>query len=229
MPLVLAFLFLMAACSRAPQPTATPTLIPEAPRNLPTIAATAIPTAAATRAPLPPAVISIAPDRGEEQLLAAPITITFDQTMDPASTSAAFSIEPKVAGEVQVRDNRLIFSPTERLKRGAEYRVNLAASARSSTGLPLVQPVSFKFKTAGFLQVTDVQPADGTAGVPVDATLTVAFNRPVVALGGPTASALQPLIITPTVSGAGEWITTSIYRFTPTAGLAASTDYTVTV
>ncbi|MEJ5199954.1 MAG: Ig-like domain-containing protein, partial [Anaerolineae bacterium] len=226
---VLAILFLTAACGRAPQPTATPTPIPEAPRGLPTAAATAIPTAAATRAPLPPAVIGIAPDRGEEQLLSAPITITFDQPMDPASTSAAFSIEPKVPGEVQVRDNRLIFSPTERLKRGAEYRVNLAASARSATGLPLPQPISFKFKTAGFLQVTSVQPADGAAGVPVDATLLIAFNRPVVALGGSAGSAPLPLIITPTVAGAGEWITTSIYRFTPKAGLVASTSYTVTV
>ncbi|MCX7670901.1 MAG: Ig-like domain-containing protein, partial [Anaerolineae bacterium] len=229
--LALAFLFLVTACSRAPQPTATPTPVPEAPRGLPTGAATArapaVPTA--TRAPLPPAVIGIAPDRGEEQLLAAPITITFDQPMDPASTAAAFRIEPKVSGEIQVKDNRLIFAPTERLRRGAEYQVSLQASARSAAGLPLLQPVSFKFKTAGFLQVTSVQPADGAAGVPVDATLVVAFNRPVVALGAPAASAPQPLIITPTVAGAGEWLTTSIYRFTPRAGLAASTDYTVTV
>ena len=38
-----------------------------------------------------------------------------------------------------------------------------------------------------------------------------------------------PLVITPTVAGAGEWITTSIYRLTPSSRLAASTDYTVTV
>ncbi len=237
----IALLFL-ASCGRGPQPqpTATPSPGPQAPRDLPTaVPATAAPTP--TRAPLPPAVVGITPDRGEEHLLAAPVMITFDQPMDPASTASAFSIEPKVSGEVQVKGNQLIFSPTERLKREAEYRVNVAASARSAAGLPLPQPVSFKFKTAGFLRVTNVQPANGAAGVPVDAALIVAFNRPVVPLGsslppksggqggGDQAGPTLPLVITPTVSGAGEWIATSIYRFTPTGGLAASTDYTVTV
>ena len=105
-------------------------------------------------------VVSTSPDRGQEQLLAAPVTITFDQPMDAASTSAAFSIEPKASGDVRVKGNQLIFSPTERLKRDAEYVVNVGATASSAAGLRLTEPVSFKFKTAGFLQVTDVQPAD---------------------------------------------------------------------
>ncbi len=216
----------LANCGRAPQPTPTA----EPPRTLPTptTAATATP----TPAPLPPVVIGITPDRGEEQVLAAPVTITFDQPMDAASTSAAFSIEPQVPGEVQVKGNQLIFAPTERLQRAAEYRVRLDASARSAAGLPLSQPVSFKFKTAGFLQVTGVQPAPQAVDVPVDTVVVVAFNRPVVAMGAPASSresAPQPLIITPTVTGTGEWLTTSIYRFTPTGGLAAATAYTVTV
>ncbi len=225
-------IFFLTSCGRGPQaqPTATPSPIPapkvEGRGGEPVVAAaTAAPTP--TRPPLPPAVIGITPDRGEEQLLAAPVTVIFDQPMDPASTASAFSIEPKVPGEVQVKGNQLIFSPTERLKRETEYRVNVAASARSASGLPLPRPVSFKFKTAGFLQVTDTQPARGAAGVPVDTSLIVAFNRPVAPLG--QAGPPLPLIITPTVSGAGEWITTSIYRFTPAGGLDASTDYTVTV
>ena len=239
--LAILVLFLAAGCGGAPQP-APPTSEPPLTisRIVPTVAATAIPTP--TRAPLPPMVIGIAPDRGEEQVLDAPVTITFDQPMDPASTGAAFSIEPKASGEVQVKGNQLIFSPTGRLQRGAEYRVSLSATASSAAGLRLPQPVSFKFKTAGLLQVTSVQPAPAAVGVAVDAALVVAFNRPVVALppfpptlGGQGGPAL-PLVITPTVAGAGEWITTSIYRFTPfpptlggQGGLAASTGYTVTV
>lgn len=218
------------------QPTPAPTVEPA--RNpAPTSARAAsapldTPAPTPTRQPLPPTIVSIAPDRGEEQVLAAPVIITFDQPMDEASTSAAFSIEPKVPGEVQVKDNRLIFSPTERLKRGAEYQVMVSATASSAAGLRLPGPVSYKFSTAGFLEVASVQPADQSEGVPVDATLVLAFNRPVVPLDlnpASTAGALAPLVITPTVAGKGEWITTSIYRFTPTGALVASTGYTVTV
>ena len=73
-----------------------------------------------TRAPLPPTVVSVTPDRGEEAVLAAPVVVTFDQPMDPASTGAAFAIEPKVPGEVKVQGDALTFSPTEPLQRGTE-------------------------------------------------------------------------------------------------------------
>jgi len=176
-------------------------------------------------------VVAITPDRGEEQLLTAPVTIVFDQPMDPASTASAFSIEPAVPGQVKVEGNRLIFSPTERLKRGAEYRVNLAQTATSAAGQPLPYPVSFRFNTVGFLEVTGTQPARGATEVSVDTSITVAFNRPVVPLTGVAeqASLPQPLSITPTVAGTGQWINTGIYQFTPSTRLAASTLYTVTV
>ena len=65
----------------------------------------------------------------------------------------------------------------------------------------------------------------------MDSPITVAFNRPVVPLTGVSEQAglPQPLVITPTLTGKGEWINTSIYRFTPDEGLAASTAYSVTV
>ncbi len=232
---------LLAGCGARIEPTPAPKPSVSA-RSLPAVSAAAdTPMPTPTRPPLPPTVVSISPDRGQEQVLAAPVTLTFDQPMDAASTSAAFSIEPNVSGQVQVKDNQLIFSPTERLKRGTEYRVKVDATASSAAGLRLPQAVTFQFTTAGFLQVTNVQPADTSVGVPVDATLVVAFNRPVVPLlnglasseggagGGPAALAINPLVITPTLAGAGEWVTTSIYRLTPAPGLAASTDYTVTV
>jgi hypothetical protein len=164
-------------------------------------------------------------------MLAVPVVITFDQPMDPATTRAAFTIEPKVAGDVVVQGNQLTFSPARPLARDAGYKVTLAPSAASAAGLKLQQPVSFDFNTAGFLEVASTQPADGTDDVAVDGTVTVAFGRPVVPLtgAGDQAGLPQPLVITPTLTGTGEWINTSIYRFTPEKGLAASTSYTVTV
>ena len=79
--------------------------------------------------------------------------------------------------------------------------------------------------------MTNTQPADGAEEVGADSTITVAFNRPVVPLvgTGEQAGLPEPLVITPTLAGKGEWINTSIYRFTPEKGLAASTAYTVTI
>lgn len=213
-----------AAAPSATEPTSTqPGTQPAAP--------TQPPAPTPTREPLPPTVVNITPDRGEEQLIAAPVVVTFDQPMDPASTSSAFGIQPAVPGDVKVKGNQLTFTPTQRLERGLEYRVTVAASATSASGLRLLQPVAFKFKTVGFLEVTGAQPADGATDVAVDGAITVAFNRPVVPLVGvdEQAGLPQPLVITPTVSGAGEWINTSLYRFTPDPGLAASQTYTVTV
>ncbi len=62
-----------------------------------------------TRAPIPPMVVGTSPDHGQEQLLAAPVSITFDQPMDPPAPAAAFSIEPKASGDVRVKGNQLIF------------------------------------------------------------------------------------------------------------------------
>ncbi|MGE5602239.1 MAG: Ig-like domain-containing protein, partial [Nitrososphaerales archaeon] len=198
----------------------------------PTVASpTNAPAPTPTRAPLPPTVVSVKPDRGEEQVISAPVVVTFDQPMDPASTSSAFSIEPKVPGEVKVSGNALTFSPTQRLERDKEYRVTLAATAASSTGLKMQRDVTFKFVTSGFLEVSSTQPANGASDVTVDSAITVAFNRPVVPLvaGGDQAGLPQPLVITPTVQGKGEWINTSMYRLTPSTVLAASTNYSVTV
>ena len=232
---------LVTSCGAPPEPAPTPTqeivrtvapdlALPKARPPKPAIAPAPTP----TRAPVPPIVVDTLPDHGQEQSLTAPVSITFDQPMDPASTSAAFSIEPKAPGDVRVKGNQLIFSPAERLKRDAGYVVNVGATASSAAGLRLTQPVSLKFKTAGFLHVTDVQPADKSDGVPVDAALMVAFNRPVVLINQVSVPAKapeipQPLVVTPTVVGTGEWITTSIYRLTPASLLTASTDYTVTV
>ncbi len=151
--------------------------------------------------------------------------------MDPASTSSAFSIEPKVPGEVKVSGNALTFSPTERLERNKEYKVTVGANAASAGGLKMLRDVTFKFVTAGFLGVSGTQPANGAGEVSVDSAITVAFNRPVVPLvpADQQAALPQPLVITPTVEGKGEWINTSMYRLTPATVLAASTLYTVTV
>jgi alpha-2-macroglobulin len=216
--------------TQAPAP-ATGEGVPGAVTPANTSAPTRTPLPTPTRQPLPPAIVGVQPERGEEQPIGDPVILTFDQPMDPTTTTSAFSIQPQVRGEVKVRGNQLIFSPAERLTRATDYRIEVSDKAASSAGLKLQAPLSYRFKTTGYPQVTDTQPGNRASDVPIDNPIVVAFNRPIIALESPSAPAQgpDPLVITPTVIGTGEWINTAIYRFRPSEGLAASTTYTVAV
>jgi uncharacterized protein YfaS (alpha-2-macroglobulin family) len=227
----------LSACGRAtPAPAsqaAAPTAIQPARSPVPTntTAPTATPAPTPTREPLPPTVVSVQPDRGQEQPVAEPVIVTFDQPMDPETTAAAFRIEPEIAGDVKVQGNQLIFSPARRMAQATDYEIMLSDGAASKAGLKLQSPLAYRFRTTGYLQVTDTQPIDKADGIPVDSPITVSFNRPIIALENPSAvgQISDPLAITPTLTGSGEWINTAIYQFKPTNGLAASTTYTVAV
>jgi uncharacterized protein YfaS (alpha-2-macroglobulin family) len=193
--------------------------------QLPPIIGTPTPTAA----PLSPQVIQVTPERGEEQQLTAPIQVVFDQPMDRDSVEAAFAVEPAVAGTFEWPTERVVqFKPAgEGFARATRYTLTIKQDALSADKVPLREPVLLHFTTVGFLEVATAQPAPDTGEVALDATVTVMFNRPVVALsaiesrGGVT----PPLAFTPPVAGAGEWLNTSIYVFTPAEGFLPATTY----
>ena len=216
-PLLVVMIIFTLACqcplsSLLPGPTPTPTPPPE---------------------PLPPQVIQAMPARGEEQQLDAPLQLVFDQPMDAQTVEAAFTIEPAVSGAFEWPSERvMLFKPAgSGFERATRYTVTIKESALSAEKLPLDEPVKLRFTTVGFLEVTAVQPAEDTAEVATDGTVTVLFNRPVVPL---TAienldDLPQPLTFDPPVSGTGEWLNTSIYLFTPDEGFAPATTYTARV
>jgi uncharacterized protein YfaS (alpha-2-macroglobulin family) len=190
----------------------------------PTPAATATPTGE----PLPPQVIYVVPDRGEEQQLDAPVQFVFDQAMDADSVEDAFSIEPKVSGEFEwVTDRVVQFEPRAGFDRAERYTVVIEDEARSAHGERLRDGFQYHFTTVGFLEVGAVYPDDGTEEVAIDATVTVLFNRPVVSLVAieDQDTLPQPLMFDPPVEGTGEWVNTSIYAFTPDEGFAPATTY----
>ncbi|MCP4165341.1 MAG: hypothetical protein GY759_05530 [Chloroflexi bacterium] len=223
---------LVTACAQPlptpePQPrpqAATPAVVAESPTPLP-------PTATLPALDLPPVIVSTSPERGEEQPLAEPILVIFDQAMDAASTGAAFSLEPAAPGEVQVDANTLRFTPSRPLPRGASFRMAVDERAKAVNGKALASPIALRFNTVGYLEVTSSQPADGSLEVSVDSPITVIFNRPVVPLTsvGQMADLPHPLLIDPSVPGQGEWLNTSIYRFQPLTALAGASDYVVTI
>ena len=184
-----------------------------------------------------PQIVFSNPTSGEQVVLDGAITIRFDQAMDQASVEEAFSIVGDVpAGSITgdfmwTRPDELTFTPAGQLDQQQDYVVEIDDSARSVNGKALREPLSLRFQTTGSLAVSQVIPADKTQNVSVDASITILFNRPVVPLvsTGQQANLVQPVTFSPDIVGAGEWINTSIYRFTPSDPLLAATTYDVNV
>lgn len=248
---LLVTLMVLAACRKEEE--ALPTAIPTAavPEALPTAAgahtATPAPQPTATPRPVaavkpedidwPPQVIYTSPAPGEEVLLNGAFTIRFDQPMNQASVESAFEVQassggPAVKGAFSwPREDTLIFTPDSTLKRRQSYRVHLGETAAGKNGFTLGQPLELFLQTVGYLEASQVIPADEVSDVETDAAITVLFNRPVVPLisTGQQAGLPQPLTIDPPVSGRGEWVSTSIYRFVPDEPLAGATTYRVSI
>ena len=153
--------------------TATPQ--PEAPTSTP------VPSPTPEPEPMPPLVVRSSPERGEEQPVDAPIEILFDQPMDRNSVEKAFAIEPgaSVDGAFDWPDDQTVrFALNNGFQRGERYKVRVIESARSAAGLELQRPFELQFSTVGFLEVTDVQPAEGATEILPNTVVTVAFNPP---------------------------------------------------
>ncbi|MHB0875612.1 MAG: Ig-like domain-containing protein [Anaerolineae bacterium] len=184
-----------------------------------------------TKPPAPPSVIAPGGTVVSEYDPAQPLVLTFTEPMDKESIADAVQVQPPVPFVLEWRDDRSVEVQFQQLDRENTYEVTVGAGAKGSNGLDLRDAVTITLRTAGNLAVSDVQPADGADAVALDSTITVVFNRPVVDLSSELDQRQlpQPLVITPTVPGSGEWINTSIYRFTPTSTLAPLTEYSVAV
>ena len=220
----------LVACAR-PQPTVTPAPT-STPTSMPTPSITPLPTATPLP-PQPPRVLRRSPQRGEELPPNAPVLIYFDQEMDARSLEEALVIEPAVKGSLSWDDPRTLRlnPPAEGFARNTEYRITISTKARSSRKLALMQPVEFRFRTVGYLEVTEVFPLPDSVGVSDESVIRVVFNRPVVPLTAiqDQAGLPEPLEFTPPIKGKGNWTNTSIYTFTPSERLLPGTRYKAVV
>jgi len=240
---VLSVVFLFGLASCGPKPTPTSQALPTAPQaagmTVQPAQMTAEPTAlppTATHTPVPepdtpPVLLSMVPQPGEEIAPTSPMTITFNQPIDPASAAGALQFEPPIAGKLRVNGHQLIFTPQQPLPRETTYKLRLRESLQAQNGLHLTRPLTVRFQVAGLLKVSSVQPADGSKKVDPTSKIVVVFNRPVVPLTSveKIANLPGPLTITPHVDGRGEWINSAIYQFTPAVPLAAGQTYSVKV
>ncbi|MEP7286051.1 MAG: Ig-like domain-containing protein [Chloroflexota bacterium] len=179
-----------------------------------------------------PQVIDTAPVSGEELPIDGTVSFIFDQAMDQGSVQAALKVSPATQGSLSwSNDTTATFKPATPLQRGIQYTFSVGNGAKSKAGTLLRDVYTARYRTAGFLEVTQMLPANNTANVSAIPAITVIFNRPVVPLGTLDEMAKQPspITIAPAVDGKGEWTSTSIYTFRPTTGLQGGKKYTVTI
>ena len=100
-----------------------------------------------------PAVVRFRP-RDDTSAVArdAALSVRFDKTMDRASTKAAFKVTvggKAVAGKVKFAesDKVLVFEPAKALPYGQKVVMEVAPTALSAEGVPLVKPAKGDFKT----------------------------------------------------------------------------------
>lgn len=228
--IIISIALITAGCGQLPMmelPTEEPTPAPPTPTEV---------VYAMPEGPYPPTVVSYTPRSGAEVTSDATIVLQFNQPMDRASVVQALRISPEVEGEGAWENNRTFVYTPKALASATRYRVMVEPTAQSEEGVPLSTELAFAFSTLSPLQVTRVAPPDGAVDLRADTPILIAFNRALVPLnctGQPAQEnspcAPLPLSIEPRVLGSGEWINTSLYRFTPLTGWNAGQSYEVTV
>jgi hypothetical protein len=177
---------------------------------------TALPAASTLEAKsLPPALVESQPPPGAEIPLQGPITLYFNQPMDPASVQAAIHTRPQVPADLVWGDNAtLTFTPQQPLDPNSSLTVQITSTARSSQGVQLSQPVSLTYQTAGYLKLAHALPEPGSQEVDPGAAILASFDHPVIA-GGQAQAAAPAFQLAPQAEGQGAWLNGSTYAFYP--------------
>ena len=173
----------------------------------------------------PPVLLSTVPAEGAAWD-GAPVLFGFDKEM----STAQVLVSPPLQGEISVQGMEVLFTATETPDANTRYRFTLA-SATAADGTEMTAARQVTLVAAGPLAVSATQPTDDSEEIDPNTNIMVVFNRPVVPLTGVAEQAElpQPLTFDPAVEGEGQWISTSIYQFTPAAPLAGATSFQVTV
>jgi hypothetical protein len=110
-----------------------------------------------------------------------PITITFDQPMDPTTVEVSFALIDEVrqaaAGQFSWNADHTVitFRPDYLLRRSMDYAIDLTGVSRSAGGTPLVGTSTFTFCTVDPLAVTDTDPLPWTIK-PASQRVVITFN-----------------------------------------------------
>ena len=183
-----------------------------------------------------PRIVRQSPIAGQRLPLSTALDLTFDRGMDQTATGIAWSLTDSagaiIPGKVTWPDARTLrFEPNAPLQPAADYAGVITSAALAIDGSSPGADIRLEFRTVDALAVGQIFPADGAKDVEAESAVTVIFNRPIVTLTDVEDSVklAVPITISPKVAGRGEWVSTSVYVFTPDSYLQSGTEYTVTV
>ncbi len=179
---------------------------------------------------LTPAVVSIEPAYNTVDVsLTQPITITFNQPMDRASTEAAFtilapgSVRPDGRLEWNGDSTVLTFLP-EQFPLETRYEVKVRPSALAAGGMPLADEAVSFFNTVRFPAIEYTSPADGDLSASPYGGFTIGFTAPM------DQSTLESQItILPEPTQVFTYYNDFDHSFSISWDLEPSTDYLVTL
>jgi len=180
---------------------------------------------------IPPKIMTTFPgNMSSEAPLDSKIEIIFNKGIIKSSAEKSFNITPNIPGTLSWESNqKLIFTPKNKLDRASGYKVNFKGIVLSSFFIPLIGNSSLSFETIGNPKVVLASPQNEALE---DLTpITVVFDRPMIALTTATNSAIkQPAFsITPEIKGEGRWLGTTAYQFRPSERFMRATTYKVIV
>lgn len=159
------------------------------------------------------------------------ITFTFNRRVDCAQAESAFAWQPAIRGRLTCDEYSLTFEPLEQYQRDTSYSFAFSPPLQAKDGAPLFDPFRVTFWSAGYLEVAEAFPQPESKSVPVDSSITVVFDRPVVPiLASVSEDELpHPLVLSPATVGSGEWVNSAVYVFRPAEPLDSEAEYTALV
>src|SRR5580765_638086 len=197
-------------------------------------------TTAAAPDTTPPTVSAMSPASGATGVaLNSPVSATFSEPMTNSTlTNASFTLAGSggaaVSGMVTVSGNTATFTPTAPLAATTQHTATISTAAKDAAGNALAANFSSTFVTAAAPDTTPpavsaTSPANGATGValnsPVSATFSEAMANATLNTASFTVAALPGgAAVAGTVNVGGNTAT-----FTPSAPLAAGTQYAATI
>ena len=165
-----------------------------------------------------------------------PITVAFNDAMDPGSISGTTFIvrndTATVAGKVSYADSMATFMPSEDLNYNSDYSATVTTDVRNLSGNNIEQNYEWSFTTADFApkdseapQVVSTSPENNAEDISVNTTVSVTFSEPMneSTINSSSFSMSQgQTLIDGTVS-----YEDAMARFAPTNPLAFGTTYTI--
>ncbi|HLF07719.1 MAG TPA: Ig-like domain-containing protein, partial [Thermoplasmata archaeon] len=164
-------------------------------------------------------------DGSKSAALDSPVTVEFDQLMDPLATPSSFSISPSIGGSATVSGTNLTWTHPADFTPNTTYTVTISTLAKSAAGLNMTSPHTFSFTTASVPpMVLETYPQKDQVNVGLLAPVRITFDLPMDPVS--TATAVS---ISPNVPGGSASVNGRNLTWTHIPKYAAGTIYSVTI